>query len=303
MTGASLLLSRRALLAAVPAVAWPGTVQIPAERETIREAGLVGTLYTPLRSRNLPAVVSLAGAEGGYWEEPACALAAEGFPTLALATNNVPGRPARISHIPLDYIDSAITWLRERVGPPQGMVALRGWSRGGEAALTLASLSPNVGAVLAYTPRCYVGREQDRQNSFNDPSAGPAWTWRGEPVVGVPLPPEMRPPMAEQHYEDWFGIPVERIKGPIMLISGDADTGLAGTTSNRSCSYAMHRLDLLHSPIRRVHLNYPDAGHDIAGPPPYAGKADGGGTIAGNTAAVADSWPRALNFLRSLTRS
>ena len=303
MTAAFRLLSRRGLLAGVPALAWAGAAQAATERERIREGGMVAALFTPARKQNLPAVVSLAGAEGGLWEAPAQALAAAGFPTLALATHNAPGRPARLSQIPLDYVDAAVSWLRNRVHPPGGIVAVRGWSRGAEAALTLASLTSNVNAVLAYTPRCYVGREQDKPNNFDDPTAAAAWTWRGADVVGVPLAPEMRPPLAEQHFEDWFGIPVERIKGPIMLISGDADTGLAGTTSNRSCDYAMHRLELMHSSIRRVHLHYPDAGHDIAGPPPYAAKAIGGGTIAGDTAAVADSWPRAIAFLQSLNQS
>lgn len=303
MTHSFSWISRRGLLAGVPVLAWANAAWAAPERERIRDGGMVATLFMPQRKKNLPAVVSLAGAEGGLWEGPAQALAEAGFPTLALATHNAPGRPARLSRIPLDYVDAAITWLRDRVQPPGGIVAVRGWSRGAEAALALASLTPNVNAVLAYAPRCYVGREQDKPNNFDDPTAAAAWTWRGADVAGVPLPPDMRPPLPKQHFEDWFGIAVERIKGPIMLISGDADTGLAGTTANRSCDYAMHRLDLTHSPIRREHLHYPNAGHDIAGPLPYAGKAVGGGTIAGNTAAIADSWPRSIAFLRSLSPS
>jgi dienelactone hydrolase len=303
MTAAFHSLSRRALLAALPALARTDDVRAGVDSEEVLSGGLVATLFTPIQKQDLPAVISLAGADGGFWEAPARALAAEGFPTLALATHNAPGRPARLSRIPLDYIDNAITWLREQVQPRDGVVALRGWSRGGEAALTLASLSTNVNAVLAYAPRCYVGREQNRQNSFDDPAVAPAWIWHDQGVVGETLPPEMRPELKQQGFEDWFGIAVERIKCPIMMVCGEADTGIAGTTAMRSATYAMHRLDLLHSPIRRTLLHYPRAGHDIAGPPPYQGKADGGGTIAGDAAAVADSWPRSVAFLRSLTSS
>jgi dienelactone hydrolase len=303
MTTAFYSLSRRGLLAALPALARTDDVRAGFDSEEVRSDGLVATLFTPIQKQDLPAVISLAGADGGLWEAPARALAAEGFPTLALATHNAPGRPARLSRIPLDYIDNAITWLRERVQPRDGVVALRGWSRGGEAALTLASLSSNVNAVLAYAPRCYVGREHTKQNNFNDPNAAPAWIWQGQPVVGETLPPKMRPELKKQSFEDWFGIAVERIKCPIMMVCGEADTGIAGTTAMRSATYAMDRLDLLHSPIRRTLLHYPDAGHDIAGPPPYHGKAEGGGSIAGDAAAVADSWPRSVAFLRSIISS
>lgn len=138
-------------------------------------------------------------------------------------------------------------------------------------------------------------------NNFDDPTAAPAWTWRGAPAKGVPLPPDQRPPPAQQSYEDWFPIAVERIGGPIMLISGAADTGLAGTSAVRGCRAAMDRLDRFGFAYRHQHLSYRDAGHDIAGPPPYAGAAVGGGTPAGNDAAIADSWPRAIAFLRDIT--
>jgi len=300
-------MSRRTTLAglALPMAGLAGPAQSRAfvTRVPIRESGMTATLFLPEQPRNAPAVISLAGQEGGLFESPAAALAAEGFATLAVATHNAPGKPQRLSCIPLEDIDTAITWLRDRAKPRDGIVALRGWSRGGEAALTLASLSANVNAVLAYAPRCYVGREQDKQNNFDDPTAAPAWLWRGQPVVGETLRPEMRPDLKQQSFEDWFGIAVERIRGPIMIVCGEADTGIAGTTAMRSATYAMHRLDLLHSPIRRTLLQYGDAGHDIAVPPPYHGTAEGGGTIAGNTAAVADSWPRTVTFLRSLTSS
>jgi dienelactone hydrolase len=301
MLRSSVRLSRRHLLAVAPALALAPAAHAAVARIEVREAGLVGTLFLPALPAAQPAVISLTGALGGIWEEPAQALAGEGFACLALATHNAPGKPAALSRIPLDDIDAAITLLRNRVQPRDGLVALRGWSRGGEAALALASLSSNVSAVLAYAPRCYVGREQNKQNSFDDPTAAPAWMWRGLPVVGETLPPEMRPDLRQQSFEDWFGIAVERIKGPIMLVCGEIDTGIAGTTAIRSATYAMHRLDLLHSRVRRTLLHYPDAGHDIAGPPPYQGGAEGGGTIDGDAAAIIDSWPRAVAFLRSLT--
>ena len=299
--------TRRAFMLGVPAALAAGTAlcsapPAPVQRIPVREAGLVGTLFLPNEPTRMPAVVSLAGAMGGLWEQPAEALAQAGVPALALATHNAEGRPPKMSLLPIEYVIGGVEWLRARVKPTNGRVVLRGWSRGGELALTAASLSPAVNAVIAYAPRCYVGREQDKPNNFNDPNAAAAFTWNGRPVEGVPLPEEMRIDRTKPSLEDWHGIAVDRIAGPIMLISGSADTGLAGTTPDFSCDMAMRRLELYKSPWPRIHEHYPDAGHAIAGPPPYEGPTDGGGTIAGNTAAVAASWPHALQFLRELNK-
>ena len=52
-----------------------------------------------------------------------------------------------------------------------------------------------------------------------------------------------------------------------------------------------------------MHYSYPEAGHSIAGPPPFTGPVEGGGTLAGDAAAVADSWPRGLGFLKDLAHA
>jgi dienelactone hydrolase len=279
-----------------------GLAHADVTRVEVRDYGLVGTLFLPAEPARSAAVICLAGAMGGLSEAPASALAAEGFAALALATHNAPGRPERLRLLPLDYVEQAVAWMRARCEPANGCVALRGWSRGGELALLLASLTPSVNAVLAYSPRVYVGREHGKPNNFDDPTAAAAWTWRGAPVVGEPLPRSMMEDPAHQSFEDLFGIAVERIKGPIMLVSGEADTGLAGTTATYGCNKAMRRLAQYRFAYRHEHLSYPDAGHDIAGPPPFTGPVEEGGTLAGNAAAVADSWPRSLAFLRDAAR-
>jgi len=295
---------RNVILAGAAALAAGGAYEIQKkpvlQRIPVRQAGLVGTLFLPPNPSALPAVVSLTGAMGGLFEAPAEALAQAGFAVLALATHNTEGRPATLRLQPVEYVLEAVEWLRQWVQPARGRVALRGWSRGGELAMLAASLSPAVNGVIAYAPRTYVGREQNKPNNFGDPTAAAAFTWRGEPLDGVPLPEAMRINRTSPSLEDLHGIAVERIAGPIMFVSGSADTGLAGTTADFSCDRAMRRLELFKSPWRHTHDHYPDAGHDIAGPPPYAGQAEGGGTIAGNANAIAASWPRAIDFLRSL---
>jgi dienelactone hydrolase len=269
-----------------------------APRVELREDGLIGTLFLPPRPADAPAVVCLTGALGGLWEVPAEALAAAGFAALALATHNVPGLPEHLAELPLDNVERAVAWLRKRARPQRDCVMLRGWSRGGKLARLLGSLSPAVNGVLAYASRTYVGLEHGKPNNIIDPTARPAWLWRGAPAQGVALQPAQFSDPVHPSNEDWQDIAVERIRGPIMLVSGAADTGLAGTTATSGCDQAMRRLELFGVKYPHEHLDYPDAGHDIAEPPPYAGTAEGGGTPAGNAAAIADSWPRSLAFLR-----
>jgi len=302
-TFATARLGRRSLLAGCTATIFVGRAASAAakfHREDVTEAGLVGTLFLPVEPTGLPGVVCLTGAMGGLWEAPARALAMDGFPALALATHNYQGRPPTLRLLPVEYVVTAVAWLRHRAAPHADLVAVRGWSRGGELALLAASLTPAINAVIGYAPRCYVAREQNKQNNFADPSAAAAFTWLGQPVDGVPLPEAMRVDRNKPSFEELHGIAVERIAGPIMLVSGQADVGIAGTTAEFSCAQAMRRLDLFKSPHRHVHYSYPDAGHSIAGPPPFTGPAEEGGTTAGDAAAISDSWPRALEFLRAV---
>jgi len=298
-------MTRRAVLGGLAGAAVAGFVYRAASGtdmtvRDVREAGLVGRLFSPARPTGLPAVVSLAGAGGGLWEAPARALAREGFTALALATHNYEGRPERLRLLPVEYVVDAVEWLRRTARPEGGLVALRGWSRGGELALLAAALTPAINAVLAYAPRCYVAREQNKQDNFGDPNAVAAFTWKSREVEGSALPKEQWLDPAKPSFEELYAIPVERIAGPIMFVTGTADTGIVGTTAEFSSGQAIRRLKLASFAHRYVHYSYPGAGHSIADPPPFAGPLIGGGTVAADMAAVADSWPRSLAFLRTI---
>ena len=293
------MIGRRGMLATAAATigraAW-GAGQV--RRIPVREAGLVGTFFAPLVDTGMPSVVSLTGAMGGIWEAPAMALAAEGVPTLALATHSAEGRPERLRLLPIEYVLGAVDWLKRRDGDAERPVVLRGWSRGAELALLTASLCPDIAGAIAYAPRCYVGMEQNKPNNHTDPSAVAAFTWRGEWQTGTPLPAELRLNADRPTLEDLHGIAVERIAGPVLFVTGERDTGLAGTTASASAASAMRRLSSMGSKWPRWHLAYPDAGHAIAGPPNDEISDEGGGTVAGNRTAIVGSWPIALDFLR-----
>ena len=101
-------------------------------------------------------------------------------------------------------------------------------------------------------------------------------------------------------------IPVERINGPVLLISGGADQLWP---SALMASRVMDRLKRRGHPFADRHLSYESAGHLIGkaylptGSTLVAGgRLETGGTPEANARAQADSWPRVLEFLREVFR-
>jgi hypothetical protein len=110
--------------------------------------------------------------------------------------------------------------------------------------------------------------------------------------------------LADSTAEARAAIPVERIQGPVLLISGKDDQMWP---SALMAERVMERLAAHGHPYRDAHLCYEDAGHAIgipympampARPHPVTGLTYAmGGTRAGTAFASADSWPRVLAFL------
>ena len=290
----------------------------------VRDEGLVGTFYLPRTPPPWPAVVAVGGSSPGIFGLPGPMLASEGFATLALAYFGMPGLPKTFERIPLEYFAKALSWLARRDDVRQDAIAVAGASRGGELALLLAATFPEfraavswVGSGLAYGGVVSIGVA---------PMAG--WTHNGAdlPFAGfVPSALKMdAPPVsltpgflaALENVEAVAAaeIPVERINGPVLLISGTDDAVWPSTTLSE---FAVRRLRVHRHPHAVEHLVYEGAGH-VIGPPvpgltfdithavhPLLGIDFAfGGTVEKNTAASLDSWPRVLSFLdRVFTRA
>ena len=293
-------------------------------RQPVREGGLVGTLFLPADSAPSAAVLALGGAGGGLSEGAAETFASEGFAALALAYFGLDGLPRELVEVPLEYFEGAIAWLRRHpmVGP--GRVAVVGNSKGGELALLLGAAYPrDIGAVVGYAPSAVVwqGIPFDREVYYGGPRS--PWSLRGR---AVPFVAWARPGVAEMvritsllledrpigtraFYERALRdetavaaarIPVERIEGPVLLISGTDDRLWPST---RLSEMAVGRLEANDRPFPHEHLRYEGAGHMIA-PPGYEPAASWtnrfelGGSPEADGFANADSWPKVLGFLK-----
>ena len=271
---------------------------------TVSGQGFYGRLYSPptVDADTRPAVLLFGGSEGGLSTAlEAGLLASHGYPTLALAYFAAPGLPPNLVRIPLEYFAGALAWLERQAGVDTRRVTVIGESRGTEAALLLGTRFPDlVHAVAAYSPSSVVNPGLTPHGAVADP----AWTLDKQAVPTVKLS-EYRDPSPAG--DPKAIIPVERIRGPVLLVSGSDDRLWP---SPWYAAAIVARLEAANYPFPHHSLLYEGDGHGVASPVPYRpvappllqtqyGQLDLGGSQPANARALADSWPKLLQFLAS----
>lgn len=289
----------------------------------VREPGLYGLFARPPGPGPFPAVIAFAGSGGGLGAAAAWApmLASHGIAALAIAYFGVPGLPDALVRIDVEVVGRAADWLLRRPDVADREIAVMGMSRGSELALLAGALLEPIGPVVAFAPSgvCWAGLGP------RGPVGAPAWRFGGDDIPcagvyagGMPLPaavpgtaialrPYYQATLADDTATGAAEIPVERVKGPILLVSGEADamwpaTDLAQIAERRAAERGF--------PHKLTHLRYPLAGHQCGGVPgtPVATEIrhpltsqvyDLGGTPSANAHARADSWPQVIEFLRN----
>jgi dienelactone hydrolase len=292
-------------------------------REPIADDRIVGTLFRAGSGQPKPGVILLGGAEGGIHEADAALLAGHGLTVLALAYFGMSGVSPHLSSIPLEYFDIAVEVLLSHPATAGPQVGITGGSRGAEAALLVGSHNPRVGAVVSV-----VGSGLITQGIVIDgplvrvlENHVPSWTRRGKAlpflpnVVGADLREqaesgalvELRraflPPLETEDLEPLI-IAVERIRGPVLLVSAGDDRMWP---SDRLSQVAVDRGRTLGHPSLE-HVRFPTAGHGITGAPyvpttELVGPGPGvtfayGGSPAVNAAARVETWRRSKEFLK-----
>lgn len=284
----------------------------PALRTDVTEKGLFGRFYARPDARSRPAILMLNGSDGGFPSEAAARdLADAGWPTLALAYfrdyNGVPeGAPEGLTDIPLEYFVHALSWMKRRPEVQGRSLVLMGQSRGGELALLLGSLRPDIAGVVAYSPSDRVWQGIPR---YGAPPAAPRAAWTRN---GAPLPFQVSVFSPGTPMRSWFEqavpidaaiIRVEDIRGPILLISSAADTIWPSTTYADNIEARRARA----APRRPVtNLKFEDASHLLMGfgPGITEMKIPGanftfnfGGSPAGTETARNDGWAAVKSFM------
>jgi dienelactone hydrolase len=258
---------------------------------------LHGDLFLPSEPGPHPGVLVLGGSGGGVPTAMAVWLAAHGFAALALAYFRYEDLPTLLEGIPLEYFGTALSWMMQRPEIRPDRIAVLGGSRGGELALQLGSMYPQLRAVVAYVPG-----SMRHAACCGNTRVPYAWTWRGLPL---PYLPPRQPATPEIRLQ--ATIKVEQTHGPVLLISGESD---GVWESSSMADDIMSRLKRAHFEYPFEHLKYPHAGH-WAGTPqitpawhglvrnPTSGREiDPGGTVAGNAQSSIDAAPKVIRFLQ-----
>ena len=306
-------------------------LRVPGEPATPNILHTVGRLFLPPGAKagdRLPVVVVLSGSGGGFDLDKAALIARQGFAAFALAYFGTPPLLTWLHHIPLEYFEAAFRWLGAQPEVDAQRLGLFAVSRGAELALLLGSRFPHIRAVVAYAPSSVVWAAGGRDKQTGE--LPPSWTQGGEATPFVPLPLRQfifrsaipvallkRPVMFRELFRAGLrnskavaaaAIPVERIHGPLMLISSGDDHLWPAEEMSEAIVARLKRNCFAH---RAEHLHYPDAGHmlrypylpttarDSRNPHLRNARYSFGGTAPADAEAQADSWPRAIAFLQS----
>jgi dienelactone hydrolase len=248
-----------------------------------------GTLFAPVGTEAVAAVLVIGGSGGSEPSYVAEALAREGMTAMSVAYFARPGLPGQLRGIRLEYFAGALEILRTALPSPSPPVAVIGMSRGSEAAMLSAIHAPDaVRGVVATVPGNVI--------AGSHPPGGPAWLLNEQPL-----------PYADRSGPDCENpdalIPVERASGPVLLIAAGADqvwpsAPMARALSARLCQHG--------DPHGHTVLDYPDAGHSLGYliprlPPDLL--PPGITDQPADQIARADAWPKTVEFLRHLSKA
>jgi dienelactone hydrolase len=278
----------------------------------VREHGLVGRFFEPEKLGRYPAVLTLSGSEGGMYATEAALLASRGYTALALAYFGAPGLPRDLVFIRLEYLQKGVDWLKTQASVDSDRLGIVGGSKGAELGLMFAAHFPQIKVVIASAPShvAWFGLGGLYQES--------SWSFKDKPVPFVPVRPTFsflaqmtatKPIAYCELFESCLKneasvkkavIPVEKINGAILLISGKDDRLWP---SSVMADKVMERLKEHKHLYAYRHLCYEDAGHGIMNaylptrPTLVTGRYILGGSVQANARALADSRPKVLRFL------
>ena len=188
------------------------------------------------KGTNQPLIVGLGGSEGGnawdsdYWKKTRDQFIAKGYAFLALGYFGGKGTPDTLNKISIEDVHNAILMAAKNPKINKKKIAIIGGSRGGDLALLIGSFYKNIKAVIAIVPShvAFPGHTNHFTTS--------AWAFNNKELPFVPVNEEAVPFLMKRDLrgtftamlkdsiaEDKALIKVEKINGPILLLSATKD--------------------------------------------------------------------------------
>lgn len=256
-------------------------------------------------------VILLGGSEGGLSTNGAKEIASRGYTVLNLAYFGEVGLPKELIDVP---VDSLIENIRDfKMNHPQlKKIIIWGGSKGAELGLLLGSLMPNeVNGVIAVVPSHVVWQGL----SMTDFTPKSSWKFNDASIGFAPMLYEQSDfasakILLRKGYErsilqipdlSFAEIPVEKITGPILLISGTDDQVWPSDLMAEKIESRLKRMNFKYN---LVNLIYQDAGHwiDVRPSLPKRNRYFNevffvGGNLEADGAAVTDATQKVFGFL------
>ncbi|MGL6197766.1 MAG: acyl-CoA thioesterase/BAAT N-terminal domain-containing protein [Lachnospiraceae bacterium] len=272
--------------------------------------GFLGRFFANEKGEPKPCIIVLSGSDGRIEKAQNIAqlLAAHGYTTLALAYFGVEEGEDNLDLIPLEYIENALNWLKFQPSVISDMIALYGRSKGGELALLAGSIFKDIKCIVANTPCAYVMEGLDYRNR---PTGHSSWQFKNKPypfvkyktsiMIGYILRKKflhksnlaaVYPQLIEGNNADDAIIAVEKINGPLLLLSSKRDEIWP---SDLFCSKIMKRLENGDFAYPYKHKSYRKCGHYLT----TAYQCNPNEADMSFYQDVVDSWNATLNFLEN----
>jgi uncharacterized protein len=248
-------------------------------KRRLEENGLVADLFHDGSGQPRKAIVLLGGSEGGkVWSsftvsKPMNHLVDLGYTLLSLAYFKSPGLPPYLEEIPLEYFEKAFVWLAKQTEVASDEIAIFGGSRGAEVSLLLASMNPKIKAVVALSPSSVVWQAIPKKGDEIGYALKSSWTYQGKGLPFVPwglnswniltiplgrLRKATGVAIQNTVQVEAAAIPIEKIQGAILMISGKRDEMWPATDM---CEQMLRRLVDRGFAHHAEHIAF-DAGHN-----------------------------------------
>ncbi len=278
-----------------------------------------------------PALIVMGGSEGGNSSvnRSARELASHGFAVMSLPyyspkqwpdmKQEVPALPASFVDIDINRLSAARDYLRSRNDVDGERIGVYGVSKGAEFALLAAVHFPWIKTVVAVVPTDVVwegwgeGVEPGKRASFafnGKPFAFTPYKDFGAEFMGFQTGadirirrPQDKGRAANPAAAAAARIPVERYRGPLMVVAGQEDQ--VWNSAMMAHNIAERRAEVTQpAKLETLALIYTDAGHFLSGngwspTTQYnASMNKSGGTPEANAYAQADAHEKTLAFLK-----
>jgi dienelactone hydrolase len=196
----------------------------------------VESVIYPAKSNKQLLVVGLGGGEGGNawtsdrWKKTRDRFIENGYSFLAIGYFGAKGTAEELDRISLEAVHQAIVDAANDPSVDAKKIAVIGGSKGAELALLLASYYPDINCVIGLAPsHCAFP-------ALTLSAATSSWAYNGKEVPYVPMPWAAVPSAIKGDLRSAFEImledssavenaliPVEKIQGPVLLISAKRD--------------------------------------------------------------------------------